>query len=118
MQHDRHSDRVCGVCARPAIGIGVAPSNARRLQDLIWLCNDPECIEIGNKTMGLKQLEFSRLDSLATMEAGSDVERYCDEIGKTDLREFTQQEWDNLCRRFVAGYRDALQTKLRDEAPF
>lgn len=68
--------------------------------------------------MGMKQREFSRLDSLAAIEAGHDVEAFCDEIGKTDFREMTEQEWDNLCRRFVAGYRDALQTKLRDEAPF
>lgn len=115
---DRHSDRVCACCARPAIGIGVAPPSPKSVSQILWLCDDPHCIEIGQKTMGLKQLEFSRLDRLAAMEAGHDIEAYCDEIGKTDLRDLTQEEWDNLCRRFVAGYRDALQTKLRDAAPF
>jgi hypothetical protein len=126
MPLDRHLDRVCGVCARPATGIGVAPSNARRLQDLIWLCDDPDCIEIGNRTMGLKQLEFGRIDGLAASEAaetmGTTIEAYCDQIGKTDLRNLTAAEWDVLLKsaaqNAIGTYRDALQTKLRHEAPF
>ncbi len=126
MTTDRHSDRVCACCGRPAIGIGVAPSNTRRIEDLLWLCDDPECIHIGNLTMGMKQLEFGRIDSMAAMEAasplGQSIEEFCDSIGKTDLRELTQQEWDELCRiaarNTIATYRDALQTKLRNEAPF
>lgn len=114
----RHLDRVCGVCARPAIGLGIAKPNARRLQDLIWLCDDPECLEIGNRTMGMKQLDFGRIDSLAADEAGAAVETYCDQIGKTDLRELSEAEWRELKRTFIGSYRDALQTKLRFEAPF
>ena len=68
--------------------------------------------------MGLKQLEFNRLDSLATDEAGAEVEAYCDSIGKTDLRDLTETEWFALKRTFISTYRDALQTKLRNEAPF
>jgi hypothetical protein len=68
--------------------------------------------------MGIKQLEFSRLDSLATIEAGQELEQYCQSIGKSDLRELTQQEWDQALRVTIGSYRDALQTKLRDEAPF
>lgn len=116
--HDRHADRVCACCARPAQGIGVAPSNARRLQDILWLCDDPDCIHVGHLTMGLKQLEFGRIDALATDEAGVAVEQYCEEIGKTDLRSLSETEWRELCRRFIGSYRDALQTKLRNEAPF
>ena len=126
MPPDRHSDRVCCVCARPAIGIGLARSNARRLEDLLWVCDDVDCLHIGNLTMGLKQLEFGRIDSLATSEAaetmGAAIETYCDTIGKTDLRDLTAAEWDVLLKsaaqNAVATYREALQTKLRNEAPF
>jgi len=118
MLHSRNLDRVCGVCARPAQGYGVAPANARTLKDILWICDDPECLRIGNQTMGLKQLEFGRIDALATDEAGSAVEAYCDEVGKTDLRQLTEPEWRELCRRFIGTYRDALQTRLRNEAPF
>lgn len=118
MTIDRHSDRVCACCARPAIGIGVAPSNARSLNHLLWLCDDIDCIQIGNLTMGMKQLEFGRLDSLATQEAGQKLEEYCDGIGKSDLRDLTQSEFEEACRTMIGAYRDALQTKLRYEAPF
>lgn len=118
MSHDRHADRVCACCARPAIGIGVAPSNVRTVSQILWLCDDPECLVIGQITMGMKQLEFNRIDHLAAQEAGHGVEAFCDEIGKTDLKEMSQAEWDALCRRFVSTYRDALQNKLRHEAPF
>lgn len=112
-----HSDRICAVCARPAIGIGVAPRNAK-IEQVLWICDDPECIEIGHKAMGLKQLEFSRIDALATIEAGTELEQFCQRIGKSDLRDLTQSEWDTACRTMIGAYRDALQTKLRDEAPF
>lgn len=118
MTTPRNLDRVCCVCARPAIGLGVASSHARKFTDILWCCDDPECIRIGNLTVGLKQLEFGRLDSLATDDAGAAIEGYCDEIGKTDLRDLSDPEWRELCRRFISSYRDALQTKLRNEAPF
>lgn len=118
MTFDRHSDRVCACCARPAIGIGVAPSNAKSLSQVLWLCEDPECIAIGQRTMGMKQLEFSRLDTLAAQEAGAELEQYCQSIGKSDLRELTQAEWDAALRATIGAYRDALQNKLRNEAPF
>ncbi|WP_449395567.1 hypothetical protein [Devosia riboflavina] len=119
MQHDRHSDRVCACCARPAIGIGVAPSQIKSVNQILWLCDDEECIRIGQATMGVKQLEFSRIDGMATVvDAAQAIETYCDRIGKSDLREMSQAEFDEMCRRAIAAYRDALQNRLRNEAPF
>lgn len=126
MSHDRHADRVCACCARPAIGIGVAPSNVRTVSQILWLCDDPECLVIGQITMGMKQLEFNRIDHLAASEAaetmGVAIEAYCDQIGKTDLRELTTAEWEAMLKsaahNAIGSYREALQTKLRNEAPF
>lgn len=115
----RNLDRVCACCARPAIGIGVAPSQCKSVSQILWLCDDEECIQIGQKTMGVKQLEFSRIDGMATViDAAQAIEAYCDRIQKSDLRDMTQAEFDEMCRQAIGAYRDALQTRLRDEAPF
>lgn len=83
-----------------------------------WLCDDPECIQIGRESYHMRQDQFGRIDSLAAGEGGAVAGAYLDEIGKTDLGELLEEEWFEFCRRLVGGYRVALQTKLRDEASF
>jgi len=112
---NRISDRCCFVCARPATGIGVAPSNRHPVG---WVCSDLECIEIGRGTYHMPPDKFMRIDSLAAGEGGEVAGAYLEEIGKTDLAELLEEEWFEFCRRLVGGYRVALQTKLRDECPF
>ncbi|HEU5019674.1 MAG TPA: hypothetical protein VFT69_17080 [Pseudolabrys sp.] len=116
--HFRFSDRVCAVCARPATCLGWVPANNYAKHPIAWLCDDAECVDIIARTYSMKQLEFSRIDSLATQEAGAALEGFCDKIGKSDLRDLTQAEFDSAMMAVIAAYRDALKTKLRDEAPF
>ncbi|WP_156419993.1 hypothetical protein [Aureimonas sp. N4] len=120
MSADRFDPAVCGVCARNATGHGYAPKwpYGRPPPKPIWLCDDPECIAIARNTYDMKQDEFDRLESLATVEAGHKLETYCDAIGKTDFAQFTQTEFEQAMREVVAEYRFAMKVKLRDEAPF
>ena len=117
MNHPRFSDRVCAVCARPAIGYGYAPKFTK-VVDIAWCCDDPECLAIARDSYTMKQTEFTRLDSLATEEGGALGGAFLDRIGKTDLATMTQDEWQEFCRQIIAGYRTALKEKLRYEAPF
>lgn len=117
MSESRFDERLCAVCRRRAIGRGYS-NRARTVKDIAWVCDDPECIEIAARTYTMKQVEFSRLEEMATIEGGADAGAYLDKLGKTDLASLTQDEWDEFCRTLVAGYRLALKTKLRDEAPF
>lgn len=111
----RFSDRVCFVCARPAVGHGVAP-DAR--SPIGWICDDLECIQIGKDTYKMDQGKFRRLDSLAAQEGGAEAGAYLDEIGVYELDKLTVEQWAEFCRRLIGGYRVALKTTLRDEPVF
>lgn len=117
MTEPRFDERLCSVCRRPARGYGYA-MKARTVADIAWVCDDPDCIAIARDTYGMKQLEFGRIDSMATSDAGEALEAYLDSIGKTDLRQLTQKEWDEALRATIGGYRAALKGRLQNEAPF
>jgi hypothetical protein len=117
MTHFRFSDRVCAVCASPAVGWGYA-RNARTVEQIAFCCDDKECLDIASRTYAMREIEFRRLDQLATEEGGASAGKYLDEIGKSNLAQLTEFEWQEFCRRMIGGYRHALKTKLRDEAPF
>jgi len=118
MANPRFSDRVCCVCARPAIGIGYAPPRTKSVDAIAWVCDDSECIQIAKDSYAMKQLEFGRLEQLATGDAGDRAGAYLDEIKKTDLATLTPTEWHVFLEQVIGGYREALKGRLRDEAPF
>lgn len=111
----RFTDAVCGVCARSATGFGYAP---RTGQSILWVCDDPDCLQVAKDTYTMKQDQFSRLESLAAGKGGAEGGQFLDDIGKTDLATLTPDEWHEFLRRIVAGYRKALSQSLRNEAPF
>lgn len=113
----RFDECLCAACRRPTIGLAVIPKG-RRNAPLAWVCNDPECIQIARNTYDMKQIEFHRIDELATQDGGNEAGAYLDKIGKTDLAQLSEQEWQEFCRAMVGGYRTALKTKLQHEAPF
>lgn len=118
MTNPRFSDRVCFVCARPAIGLGYAPQRIKSVDQIAWCCDDIECLQIARNSYMTKQLEFGRLEQLATGDAGDRGGAYLDEIGKTDLATLTATEWHTFLEQVIGGYREALKGRLRDEAPF
>lgn len=114
----RESDHaICAICAGRGTGVGFHVPSRATFRPL-WLCDDIECLAIARKTYAMSQQEFDRIEMMATMEAGQGLERFCDAIGKTDFREFSQSEYETAMRRVIEDYRAALQGKLRDESPF
>ncbi|WP_309086410.1 hypothetical protein [Chelativorans sp.] len=114
---NRFEDAICGCCGRVATGFGYAP---RTGQTVLWVCDDPECLQIAKDSYTMKQETFSRLESLAAGKGGDEGGSFLDQIGKGDspLSSLTPDEWFEFCRRIVAGYRKALIAGLKDEAPF
>lgn len=115
MPVERFTDAICGCCGRSAVGLGFMPTPRQRP---LWLCDDPECIQIARETYNMKQDEFTRIESLAAGQGGAAGGEYLDEIGETDLAKLTPDQFFEFNRRVVAGYRKALMHDLRDEAPF
>lgn len=111
-------DCICGICARREVGLGYMDKSNRRNKPILWLCDDPECAKIAQEVYGMKQDDFTRIESLAAQKGGDAATDFLDQIGKTDLVTLTVDEFCELWRRVVAGYRKALMNDLRDEAPF
>ena len=80
----RASDRICCVCARPAVGYGVA---YKYEQEIHWCCGEPSCFDIAARTFKMNPREFTRIDQIATIKAGEFAGEYLESIGKTDLAE-------------------------------
>lgn len=115
MSVERFDDALCGVCGRQATGYGYSPDMRKKV---LWVCDDDECLQIAKDSYGMKQDQFSRLESLAAQEGRRASEAFMDEIGVYDFRELTEAQACEFARRLVGGYRAALKGKLRDEAPF
>lgn len=113
---DRFDDAVCAVCARYAQGYGYAPQGSKR--PVAWVCDDPDCIQIAKDTYEMANDDFNRIERLAHQDAGHALERFCDRIGKTDFREFTQAEFEDGMASIFAEYHEAMKGRLKNEAPF
>lgn len=112
---NRFDDALCGCCARAATGIGYTPNHSK---PIIWLCDDPECIQLAKDSYTMKQDAFTRQESIAAGKGGEEGGEFLDQIGKSDLSTLNEGEWFEFCRRIVAGYRKGLVTALKSEAPF
>ena len=115
MNIDRFNDALCSCCQRAATGFGYTP-NAKK--PILWLCDDPACIQIAKDSYTMKQDQFTRLESLAAGKGGEEGGAFLDGIGKSDLAQLNEGEWFEFCRRIVAGYRKGLVELLKNEAPF
>lgn len=119
MSVDRFDGNCCGVCGRRAIGLGHAPDAYQNEKArIMWICDDQECIQIAKDTYSMKQDEFDRIERMALEDGQKAAEDYCDEIRIYDFRELSLAQAEEFSRRLVAGYRIALKTRLRNEAPF
>lgn len=112
---DRYHNALCGVCRRLATGLAIMPRPRDRP---MWICDDPACIQTARNTYNMKQERFERLESLAAQRGGIAGGHYLDQIGKSDLRTLTAEEFAEFNRRVVGGYRKALAEELAAEAPF
>lgn len=66
----------------------------------------------------MKQDQFNRIEGKAAYIGFEDMCMYLVEIGKLDLATLTLDEAFEASRRQVAGYRKALKSDLKNEAPF
>lgn len=115
MQIDRFDSIICSCCARRAVGIAYAPSKDHKP---IWVCDDPACLEAAQNTYTMQQQQFDAIEQQAVVHAGRRAGQYLDKLDRTDLSTLSTLEFQTFCRELIAGYRVALATTLRNEAPF
>jgi len=107
---------ICAVCARQEAGFGVKVNAKLRRSPTLWLCDDPQCLEIAKRTKEMKQDDFNRAENQAAILGGVQAGEFLEQIAKTDLTKLSQAEWEEFCRRLVAGYRKALKHVLSSGA--
>jgi hypothetical protein len=100
-------EAVCAVCARMEAGYGYHPRGA--FQHAIWVCDDPDCLKIARGIYAMHQDRFTMLERLAAIEGGAKGGDYLEAIGKSDLAALTVQDYEEFCRRVIAGYRAQLK---------
>jgi len=110
---NQHDDTTCGICARQAIGIGFHNGGRSKI---MWLCDDPFCLQTAMRNYDMKQDKFSRIESMAAQDGGQVAGHYLQTIDKTDMASLTPDEWAEFCRRLIAGYRKALANLTKQEA--
>ncbi len=117
----RFHDATCAVCARAATGFGYSPSNNWHRHPPMFVCDDPECLNVVRTTYSMPQERFSRIEAMAAAKAAEAMGEALDEMGLGHLFEgagLSWEQWLGAMRDGIAGYRVALQTDLRNEAPF
>ena len=61
--------------------------------------------------------QFDEYELGAMLEAGRNAGGYLDEIGKTDFKLLSGEEWREFLSRLLTGYEDALRRKLLNNEP-
>lgn len=117
MSVDRFDTAACACCGRSAVGLGWRPPRTDRKP--IWLCNDPECISIAQRTYDMKQDEFDKVEARAAVKAAEEAGAMLEQLGVADaFSGMSWEQWLDAMRAGIAGYRGALKSELDGEAPF
>jgi hypothetical protein len=114
----RFNDAICGCCRRAATGFGYAPKTG---QSILWVCDDPTCLQLAKDTYTMKQDQFSRIEALAAAKAAEAMGQRLDEMGVGHVFDGGALKWEHwleAMRAGIAGYRRALVEDLKGEAPF
>jgi hypothetical protein len=107
---------VCATCRRQAAGFGYSP-HPHRISAVIWLCSSSHCHQAAKRFYAMSAEQFDEYELGAMLEAGCGAGCYLDEIGKTDLKLLTAEEWREFLFRLLTGYEQVLRRKLLDNEP-
>lgn len=115
MRIDRSTEGLCGVCRRRCGPVGV-----KHARVMVWVCDDPECLDIAVRSGTVKQQDFDRLEAeAAIVGGGAEMGAFLDAIGVTDMSKLAPEQWAEMCKRGAAGYRAKLKQLVdSNAAPF
>jgi len=107
---------VCAICRRRAAGFGYAP-RPQAISNTIWLCDSEYCHCAAKEFYAMSAQDFEEHELAAMLEGGRNAGGYLDEIGKTDLKLLSGEEWREFLSRLLTGYEHALRRKLINNEP-
>ena len=103
---------LCAICKRDAKGYGFAPRYIKVTAPDVKLCSR-RCQDITARLKGMIDPNVHELDALAS--AAKSGGAFVENTGKTDLAQWSAQEWASLVDVIVTSYQDALRQAYADE---
>lgn len=116
----RTDDILCACCRRRAAGIGHTQKGYGNMP-VLWVCDDPECLQLAKETYAMRQHDFDRIESLAALDAAYAAGDWLVKQGLASqpLEQMTPDQWDAAIKIAVGTYRSALKTRVvTGESPF
>jgi len=87
------------------------------MRNIVWLCNRNQCHFLARRFYAMSAEAFDEYELSAMLEAGRSAGGYLDEIGKSDLKLLSREEWREFLFRMLTGYEQALRQKLTNNEP-
>jgi hypothetical protein len=110
----------CMVCRRRALPYGTIKKGDRsRDLQIYWLCDDPKCIQLGQKVLTMPAKKLDAYERKARQIASDEAGEYLDQLGKTDLAKLSETEWITFNEKIIFGFERAMRDVISSgEAPF
>ncbi len=105
---------MCCICRRDARGWGFAPELIGIRAPAVKQCSQ-RCQDITGKFKGM--IDPNKHETNALAAAGISGGAFVEEIGKTDLASWTEQEWATLVDVIVTSFQDFLRQAYADDPP-
>jgi hypothetical protein len=107
---------ICTVCRRHATGLAYATGNRG---PWLWLCTNSDCHSLAREVCRMPEEKIDAFERAAAEKAWDDFAAWLDSLGKTDLKQLTDAEWQEAPMRFFLGCTTELRRKLlSNEPPF
>jgi hypothetical protein len=115
----RTDDTLCAVCRRRSAGYGHT-QKGYSAQPVLWVCDDPTCLQTAKDSYAMKQSQFDRLERLAAVDASNKLVETLVANGKADaFATWESVDFDRMVEDIISAYRIALKHRVETgEAPF
>jgi hypothetical protein len=115
----RSEETLCAVCRRRSAGYGHM-QKAWGTQPILWVCDDPDCLQAAKDSYGMRQHEFDRLERLAAADASNKLVETLVASGKAEaFAAWDSVDFDRMVEDVIATYRASLKHRvITGEAPF
>ncbi len=101
----------CFICRRRDDGCALL-----RGREIRWYC--AECgMALAKKANAMMPRAFDLVEQRAMQEAGEQAGEYLDEIGKTDLAQLDQNEWNVFLIMIIRKFGEAIRREIATHSP-
>ena len=106
---------LCDICRREYRGFGYSPRLTRQSGPDLWACS-MRCLDIIGRLKGM--IDPNEHEVAALRQASAVGGEYIESLGRTDLAQWSEQEWTTLIDVVVTAFQDDLREAYIQYPPF